>query len=548
MNELTKTLIYCACALVAVVAGVIATPRTSPPDALIQEKIGKPLFEFDDPAKAASLEIVEFDEGLAKRGTFKVARDPQTNAWTIPSHSKYPADADTQMRDASLALIDLKVLDVASKVASDHEIYGVVDPNEGELKASAKGVGKLAIVKDAKDDPLAEIVIGKTVKGSDGHRFVRIRGQEVVYVVKINPDALPTEFSKWIEKDLLQIGSFDIESLSLRDYSVARSLQGLVLDPRLELNADFDATTSKWQLRNMKTFGAGGKPILSNLLDEEELNTERLNEAKNALDQLEIVDVVRKPNGLGANLKASDKFMENAENQNDLRDRGFYVLPLGPNRELTITSANGEIHASSKNGVRYILRFGDTTGTQDEEGQLNRFLFVTVEVDETKIPKPIVEPLPISETPTELTEEEKKQAAENKAVGVVTQGEPQKISDPDELAAARERISKENARKVEEYKEKKAAAEKKVRELQQRFGDWYYVIANDVYKKVRLGRADMIKERAGEQQGFGVDTFRTLQEQGLEGASDAAPAAPAFPGGIPGGIPGAPRIPGRGPN
>lgn len=519
MNEMTKTLIFCIAAFIAVGLGVATRPTTPTMDETIQEMIAKPLFpDLDDPAKAASLEITEYDENLAKLSNFEVARDSKTKAWVIPSHYNYPADADDQMRDAALALTDLKVLDVASRVKEDHELYGVVAPDD-EIKASAKGVGKLAVVKDADGNSLAEVVIGKAVKGFEGNRFVRRLGQDPVYRVEIDPSKLPTKFGEWIEKDLLQANALDIETLQMRDYSVSPGLQGrLILNNRLQITADYDQTLGKWQLDEMLTFkGRTGVP--TNLLDEEELNTAKLNEVKNALAQLEIVDVVRKPAGLGADLKASKSFMENDSNREDLAQRGFYVVPTGQDQYI-IVSANGEVHASTKDGARYILRFGDTTGTQDEEGQLARYLFVTAEVDYSKIPQPVLQPLPIGvdaeSTSPETGLDEDVKAPQN----LITEGEQRKITDPDELAAERERISKENNRKVEEYNEKVAAAEKRVRELQQRFGDWYYVISDDVYKKIHLGRADIIKEREGEGvESYGVDDFRKLQDQGLQGGS-----------------------------
>ena len=537
MNELRKTLIYCICALIAVAAAALARPRSVTVDAEIQSMIGKPLFErFDDPAKAASLEIVEFDEGVAEKSTFKVARDRQSKAWTIPSHHKYPADADEQMRDAALALIDLNVIGVASRLASDHELYGVIAP-DADLKVSTQGVGKMAIAKDAKDVALAEIIIGKSVKESPGQRFVRRRGEEPVYVVRIDPAKLPTEFERWIEKDLLKLTAFDVETLSLRDYSVLIRGNRFQIDQRLQIDARFETTAGKWQLDEMFTFDGRGGAVPAQLLDEEELNTTRLNEVKTALDELEIVDVVRKPDGLGADLRASKAFLEDRANRDDLMKRGFYVLPIGANQENVLTSANGEIHVATRDGVRYILRFGNTTGTQDEQGQLNRFLFVTAEVDHSKIPKPILAPLPIAAKPNgdakpeekkdgEKKEEDKKdgETADDKAEdtlpeGAITEGEAEQIADPDQLVAARERVTRENSRKMDEYNEKLKKAETEVRDLQNRFGDWYYIISNDVYKKIHLGRADIIQERTGGGvESFGIDALRDLQNQGLEGA------------------------------
>jgi hypothetical protein len=91
------------------------------------------------------------------------------------------------------------------------------------------------------------------------------------------------------------------------------------------------------------------------------------------------------------------------------------------------------------------------------------------------------------------------------------------------LDAERERITRENQRKLDEWNDKKQKAQEKVRELNGRFADWYYVISEDVYKKLHLSRSDIIKEgAASSQEGTGIDAFRSLQQDGL----DKKPAAP----------------------
>ena len=61
-------------------------------------------------------------------------------------------------------------------------------------------------------------------------------------------------------------------------------------------------------------------------------------------------------------------------------------------------------------------------------------------------------------------------------------------------------------------------------ELNARFADWYYVVAEEVYKKIRLTRSDIVKEAAAaKDEGFGIDAFRKLEDEGPKGA----PAKPA---------------------
>jgi hypothetical protein len=77
-----------------------------------------------------------------------------------------------------------------------------------------------------------------------------------------------------------------------------------------------------------------------------------------------------------------------------------------------------------------------------------------------------------------------------------------------------------------------------VAELNARFADWYYVISEDVYKKIHLGRNDIVKEAStASQEGFGVDAFRKLESDGLKSSSGSGTGTPP---GLPPGFPGLP--------
>ena len=66
--------------------------------------------------------------------------------------------------------------------------------------------------------------------------------------------------------------------------------------------------------------------------------------------------------------------------------------------------------------------------------------------------------------------------------------------DLEKIIADRKQIEQANQRKLDEYKSKIDQGTEEVDELNQRFGNWYYVIANDVFQKIRLSRADLVKQ------------------------------------------------------
>ena len=215
------------------------------------------------------------------------------------------------------------------------------------------------------------------------------------------------------------------------------------------------------------------------LSDNEELDTTKLNDAKNALGDLKIVDVRRKPAGLGTNLRADESFTGNLQNQQDLQTKGFYTNSTEDGGH-ELLCANGEIHVLMKDGYRYLLRFGSVEGTDDEseEGGLNRYLFVTASVDESKFPEPELEDLPSDDSAAagdegEAAKEETGEAddADEETDGEAAEAQPEADDGDAEdarkrvLAAERERITKDNQRKLDEWNDKKEKAETKVNEL-----------------------------------------------------------------------------------
>src|SRR5688572_28365037 len=128
MSETIKTSIFAAAALVVTLGAFGSVYLAQPVDVSKEIDIGKQLFpDFKDALKGASLEVVAADKALAKLRRFEVEQ-AEDGRWVIPSHGGYPADAENRVRDAAVALIDLKILGVASDRAADHELFGVVEP------------------------------------------------------------------------------------------------------------------------------------------------------------------------------------------------------------------------------------------------------------------------------------------------------------------------------------------------------------------------------------------------------------------------------------
>lgn len=522
MNENTKSLIFAAAAVVAAVAAYFSRPlASSTPDV---EPVKVLFAEFTDPLKAQSLEIVRPEEESSTIQTFKVQQE--NGIWVIPSNGNYPADAQDRLKTAATALIGLEVIDVAAESRNEHELYGVVQPDPSKSLSNLKGVGVMVTVKDAAGKSLASLIIGKSPKGKPDQRFVRQPSQDRVYVTKINPDQISAKFSDWIEKDLLNLNPLDVSELKINNYSVIMGSGpgGQVRPqriPRANLNVLFDEKLNQWVPGDMTVYAMRQSRLVSSpapLTEQEQLNQDRLNELKTALDNLEIADVRRKPAGFTADLKADKSFVENDEAIQSLVAKGFFPGQTDSG-EIEIFGTDGELGIVTKDGVEYKLRFGKID--LGEEGKatadVNRFLLVSVKLHQDSFPPPQLEVEP-EEPSGEAKEGEQKPdddvAAEAK------------------LAQERERIRKENERKMSEYNQRLNKAKNRVKELNYRFADWYYLVSDETFKKLRLTRTDIVQEAASAvKEGFGIDAFRDLERGGINPPPEL-PKLPSSPGAL----------------
>ena len=499
--------------------GAAVQPRFNA--AKVQPESERILFpELSDASKAAGLRIVRYDDELATLREFKVVQSA-AGVWVLPSHENYPADAKDQLAAAATELVDLKSLDVASQSPGDHENFGVIEPDPEKLKPGMTGVGELVEISDASGGKLARLVVGKEVKrtgaaavGGRPQRYVRKAGQDPVYLVELDLSKFPTDFGQWIEKDLLKLSPWDVRSVVLDDYTLAAVEAGGKLrveqQRKNRIDLAYDDKDAKWSLVKLEAFdpnnpSSEGKQV--KLGETEELASTKLNDLKNALGDLKIIDVARKPAGLSADLKAEESFTGDRAAVASLQQRGFLPLMNGE-----ILSTDGETIIGMKNGVEYVLRFGATTsvatdGTKDGEkkegadskdadskddgGETSgRYVLVMARLNESLLEKPKLEEVP--DAPDEkAAAPEKKEPSAADALKAADEAEAKMQAAIEE----RRRVERENRLKQDEYDEKVKAAQKNVRTLNNRFADWYYIVSDKEYAKIHLGRADVVKAK-----------------------------------------------------
>jgi len=386
-----------------------------------------------------------------------------------------------------------------------------------------------------------------------------------------------------------------------------------------DADLSFDSAANKWSLDRLITYDKG-QAGADELQPGQKLNDTALNDLRNAVQDLEIVNVRRKPKGLAADLKADKSLMENKESLQSLVSQGFIPQESGEGTEIFATG--GETLIGTQVGVKYLLRFGEAvanlSSTTDEVGEgsgLRRYLLISAVFDESKFPPPDLEPLPetiedmlarqnpaqqpggsspaatqpaavepetieVPETesppkprptaettdaqqpapqtvdevkeptpdassessepnagqdpndcsPQDESEEKPADAATDSAATAAStesaestpptesaapaateppaagqeppkadaapaaETQPKKSEEElkEELEFVREQIAKENQRKIDARKEKMDSARKRVQELNARFADWYYVVSDSVYKKLKISRDQLI--------------------------------------------------------
>jgi hypothetical protein len=522
MNENKKTITFLAAAIVAVAITTFTSPTKRDPSAK-PNLMGQSLFESFDPRSVTGIEIIEVDEEDIQSKSIEVTKTEK--GWFIrrPGKADYPANADNQLKDVASILFDLRIIDQAGEGAGEHAKFGVLDPSKAD--ATESGIGRLIHLKNNSGSNLASLIIGEEVEGLPSTYFVRKPEQNAVFRVEVrNARDVSSKFVDWVEQDFLDLDKWKIRQVTLDNYDVnlAQGQINRASDPFVLNFAD-----SKWSL--------AGSP----LKDNEELDKEVLDALKDALDDLEIIDVERKPDILVKNLEQGSEFFSNLRDANNqavvqsLQQKGFYTIAAKDAAGQTVpkvVSNKGEVLVGMESGVEYVLRFGEIyRGPEEDENSTgdSRYIYAFARVNESLLAPPELEQIPSPKgakgpegdkgpiakpgsppdftpptappsitpppPPTEAKGKKAKVVATDKnSSSKVNAQQAKKNAEQDAEVA---RIKASNARKQKDYDDKVAKARQRASELNQDLAGWYYVISNDVYEKIRLDRSSFVKNK-----------------------------------------------------
>ncbi|MDA1048302.1 MAG: peptidylprolyl isomerase [Verrucomicrobia bacterium] len=399
MNDNTKTLAFLGAAGAAIALAWTSMPQGREATAS-GNKMGQALFDQFDGTAATAINITEVDQELQETKSIEVAQSDK--GWFIKRSGKadYPADADNQLQGVSTVLLDISIVDVASEGSGEHAKFGVLDPNSANPQD--RGIGKYMALKSSTGSSLAELIIGNEVQELPGLRYVRKPGEDTVYMAELeNVNNVSTKFVDWVEKDFLDLDKWDVKRVTLDNYDV-NIAQGKINRTGPPHVLDYDS--SEWKL--------SGKP----LTDAEELDKEKLDSLKDALDDLKIIDVESKPQILVENLKRGNEFFKGLNDPGNrtvvtsLQSKGFYTIAVkdaAGQQVPKIVSNKGEILVGMKDAVEYVLRFGETyRGPEDDENATgdSRYIYAFARVNESLLDPPELEavPSPLPEKPAPL--------------------------------------------------------------------------------------------------------------------------------------------------
>jgi hypothetical protein len=545
VSEYAKTGVFLGGAALLVVAAAITGPRSVEQDAFKDE--GTLLFpSFTDPLAANELEITEFREASKAVYKFAVKRD-DAGRWIIPSHGGYPADAKQRMGEAASMVIGMRKERLRGDRKDDHAQFAVIDPFDQDT-AETKGRGRRITFRDKAGNALADLIIGKDVENKSGSHYVRIADKRQVYECKFN-DQVSAKFADWIETDLLKAQAWDIAEVLFDNYRVDEAAGSIT--PGEKILVKKDESTSKWGVDGQKDDEQPNEEKLNEI-------TRTLGEIKIVGVRRKpegLTGGLRWKNGVsrGDAMDLADKgyYLTRdgvlVSNEGDLvfktRKGIVYTLKFGQ-------VAPGEGEALTAGTDQTKGKDQPKENGKDAPAGTHRFLMVTVTFDESLLKKPTSARLPddelkkrgeartaieaivhavdayrqkhdkaLPESLAKLTEKpadgdaplkelkkdpwDQDYVLEPQGEGFVVRSKGgDKADGCDGIGAdlRSDALAKEDElrRAADEWKEfdKKIEDGKKEGEnLGKRFGPWYYVIAADLFAKLKPARKDLVKPK-----------------------------------------------------
>lgn len=354
MNPMNRTLMFAGIAVASAVIAFVANSASQPDSVDGFADVGQMFFpDFQDVGSATALTVVDYDNDARGTQSFAVQQN-DSGLWVIPSHHDYPAEAADRLARTATSLMGIKKTAVTSRSKEDWKRYGVLAPDaDGAAEADERGT-RLTL-SDSSGNSLVDLIIGSKVPEQANQYYVRVPEKNTTYIADLDID-LSAKFSDWIEPDLLKINPTDLVSVTLDNYSIDETQGTINLGEVLKFQKEDLKTSGTWSLADLKT-------------ETEEFDTSPVTSLATNLDQLKIVGVRPKPEGLDDNMRINPVVKQILQGQ--MGALGYFFGPDRTGEGERLYSNEGELLAGTDKGVQYTLYFGEIargTGKDIEVG------------------------------------------------------------------------------------------------------------------------------------------------------------------------------------
>ncbi|MEE2825436.1 MAG: DUF4340 domain-containing protein [Planctomycetota bacterium] len=439
-----STLLLAGVALICLAAAGYYYPWPQPQ---VQTEVEQ-LFESYNGSQVRGLEIATFNRNRGALEKIKLVR--RGDRWIIPSKQNYPASQGARIAMAINSLADLKVLDIMSDNQQDHLDFGVVDPEDYQDVANRSSLGTKITLTDRNQKEIGSLILGLPVKDeANVKHFARITNQPNVYVIDYDPRVLSTDFSSWVSTNPLQlaqsqgdngqtVNAVDINYYRLMGDDPANPTKDVIYQAELR-----PTENGRMGVPLLQTSDPGSKEMRKLVATPQQVA--EITQMGQFLSRIVSNDVKRKDSDASEAIKSNQAF--DPKMTESMKQYGFTNCRI-ENGNFECDSASGNVRLYTPTGLIMTLSFGAIAGTtQDGSGNLNYVMTITAGVNDDvhQIPE---KPADLNEDPT---------SDENKAY----------------------------QRSVQEAKEKREAARNAANELNRIHADWYYVIGDDVLKRLR---------------------------------------------------------------
>lgn len=354
MNPLSRTLMFAGIAVAAAVIAFVANSASQPDNIDGFADVGQMFFpDFQNVSSATALTVVDYDDDDRKTQSFAVQQN-DSGLWVIPSHYNYPTEAADRLARTATSLMGIKKIAVTSRNKADWGRYGVLAPDaDGAAKADERGT-RLNLA-DNSGNSLVDLIVGNKVPEKTNQYYVRVPEKNTTYIAQLDVD-LSAKFSDWIQPDLLKIEPADVVSVTLDRYSIDETQGTINPGEVLKFRKEDLKTDGTWSLADLNA-------------ETEEFDTSPITSLVTNLDQLKIVDVRPKPDGLSDNMNINPVVKQILQRQ--MGNLGYFFGPNRTGKGERLYSNEGELLAGTDKGVQYTLYFGeiaDSAGKDIETG------------------------------------------------------------------------------------------------------------------------------------------------------------------------------------